>query len=127
MKEKDFQVLLTKWFKVHNRECGGLEAKICSTALPFSAVKEHQVNALLRVSLGTFVHKISDFSPGLKPFDMVFLHKTVAYVGVLYWKAHKYKEAYLIPIESFLLEKSRSTRKSLTNEAAARIGIKIDI
>jgi hypothetical protein len=83
------------------------ELKICHTdRLPISAVKSHQVTALLEAK-ELFYHKISDASFGLKSFDCIFLNKPKAYVAILFFIPRKRKVVTLITIDEFIKIKEK--------------------
>lgn len=125
MKEKDFQVQFSK----KNTLTGCFELKFCKgTALPFSALAEHQEQSLLDVSStkGLF-HKISDqpiFTASKtrftkpKPFDCFFLREEKAYVVVMFWVPREKKVVYFIRIQDWIRARNEVGRKSLTEEAA---------
>lgn len=94
------------------------ELKQCGSSLPFNAVQEHQVDALMSCkSPSGLLHKISDESRGYKPFDMFYLRHSLAFVVILFGNI----EFSIIDIEVFLMEKKRSKRKSLTMARARDI------
>jgi len=85
--------------------------------IPFSDVQDHQVAALLaaKTRLG-ILYKAPDDSHGVKPFDFFYLQRCSAFVVIKYPKS-----AEVIDIDVFLMEKERSTRKSLTSKKAQEI------
>ena len=135
MKEKEMQTLFGKYLKTNPpKQSNVYELKICkNSSLPFNAVKEHQIEGLLNAKLGLY-HKISD-SPIFagsktrftytKPFDCLYLKNIIGYVVILYYKPRKAKVTYIIDIYSFLDERKRSDRKSLTESKAREISSKI--
>lgn len=86
-----------------------------TNSLPFSAVANHQAQSLWNVRHKTFVFKIPDMGEKL-PFDMFSLKEQPAYVAIKYPKG-----VAIIPIDIFLLEESRSKRRSLTYERAMQL------
>ena len=122
MDESDYQVLFKHYLEKERPLTATYELKIChGNALPFSAVKEHQVNALLEAEEKGFYHKISDSSFGLKPFDCLFLSDPRAFVAILYHIPRKRKKMAIIPIQTFLHEKECSESKSLSFKRAGKI------
>ena len=122
MNEKNFQTLFTKWLKRQGRT-GAYELKICKKpSLPFSNVEEHQINALKEVKDGTFAYKISDFSPGMKPFDCFCMSNESAYVAIMFYYPNKSKNAYVIDIDIFISLIKTCGRKSITDEMAKSVG-----
>jgi hypothetical protein len=84
-------------------------------SLPFSAVQEHQLDALCASASG-LLYKIPDDSRGVKPFDMVYLNNAPGYVVI------KYPDSFhIIPVHRFIAEKALSSRKSLTEDRARQI------
>lgn len=80
--------------------------------LNFKEVKERQRAKLLEVRHGTYVRKNPDMGENTD-FDGQCLTQEPAYVVIKYTKG-----VAIIPIDTFLLEAKRSTRKSLTWERA---------
>lgn len=114
--ESKFSLVFRKWWEVHPLP-GEIELKDTrgKNYLAFSEVHEEQMiiankaitkkGVLVRCTVGTTGR--ADYS-GL--------------VNSLYWIVIRYPKAfYVISYESFLLEKKRSTRKSLTAERAQNI------
>lgn len=118
MKERDFQVAFSHYLKKKKPLTGVYELKIShKDHLPFNAVKEHQVNALLEAERDGFYHKISDSSFGLKPFDTVWLARPLAYVAILWYTPRKRKFVTLIRIKRFVALKG----KNLTFDTAQNV------
>lgn len=83
--------------------------------LNFNEVQPHQIERLLTTRHGTFYFKIPDMGDK-NPLDGVCLTEQPAYVVI------KYERFFcLIGIDTFLLEKERSKRRSLTAERACSI------
>jgi len=127
MRESDFQTAFSK----KNTIIGCFELKFCKgKSLPFSALAEHQEQALSAVSStkGLF-HKITD-SPFFKdannkmrftrpkPFDCFFLNDTGAYVVIMFWEPRKKKNVYYIHIEDWIVMRETANRKSVTEDMA---------
>jgi hypothetical protein len=127
MTERKLLTQLNKRLKTNCRESCAIEAKIGVASIPFNALQEHQENALIRVHRSTLVHKISDVGFGIKPFDVVVLRRAGAYVAAMYYKPREYKVAYLISIVDWIMERTRSKRKSLTIKKAKEIGVEIKL
>ena len=89
-----------------------------TNSIPFSDVQDHQIDALVASELNHngLLYKIPDDSRGIKPYDMVYLRKTNAYIVIKYPKCFS-----VIPVMSFIEETSKSKRKSLTSERARDI------
>jgi len=124
-REFQFGKLFRHWLKANPMPSAAFELKQTTTdSIPFSDVKEHQIDALLAAHAGDgFLYKIPDDSAGIKPFDFVYLNDVQAYVVIRYPGAF-----YLITVARFLLEKQQSTRKSLTSKRAGEIasfGVKL--
>lgn len=119
-KEADFGREFRAWIKANPMLPSAYELKQTTTPLPYSAVKEHQRNALLacksRVGEG-ILYKIPDDSRGVKPFDFFYLKDVYAWVVVKF----QGKGFVIIDIENFLRHEKRSKRKSLTWKEARDI------
>lgn len=118
--EAKFQTLFSHWVKAEFLTDGGYAFELKHTrgsdSLPFSAVEDHQLNALKAASGKGFFYKISDESKGYKPFDCFTMRGCEAYIVI------KYPSFFvLIQIDDFLKEKAKSKRKSLTADRAKQI------
>ncbi len=99
--------------------CAAFEIKQCQTSLPFVAVAEHQIDALLAVkSKQGLLYKAPDDSRSVKPFDLFYMRSALAYVVIKYPSYF-----HIIDVDTFLLEKQRSKRKSLTQQRAGEIAV----
>lgn len=123
-KEADFGIRFRKWLENNPRISGAFELKQCGTSFAFNDLKDHQVTALLLVKSNKgLLWKIADDSRGVKPFDMFYLRDAPAYVVIKFARSFS-----LIDIDTFLLEKKRSKRRSLTESRARDISnLTIDI
>lgn len=133
------QVLFGKYMRAKKPSNSAVfELKIVKNnhALPFDAVKPHQIKALLEVSESGFYHKITD--PPVfanmqtrfnhpRPFDCMYLIGTEAFVVIWYYHERQPKKFIFIPISIFLIEKAFNKRKSLTEIKAREIGSEISI
>lgn len=120
-KEAEFGILFRHWLKANPLQSGAFELKQTTTnRLPFSAVKDHQIHALVAASTkGGLLYKIPDDSRGTKPFDMFYLRNAESYLVI------KYPDGFvLIEPETFVIERDvLSKEKSLTYERAKEIAI----
>lgn len=135
MKEKQIQTLFGKWLQENPRpSASAYELKMSKgNTLVFSAVKEHQVTALLAVKRGGLYHKISDSSifdntrgfrlPSKKPFDCMWLNGINAYLAVIFYKPRQPKVVYCIDIEDWVRETKTSPKKSITEKRATELAI----
>ena len=115
-KEKDFQVTFNHWLKSVFKKTACYELKQTKTdSLPFSDVKDHQIAALSLARWGTLVYKIPDVGYQ-NPFDCFSLTVVPAYVVIKYPKFF-----CLIDIDTFILERGRSKRKSLVSSRAKEL------
>ncbi len=118
-REANYQTYFNKWVKNVYKKTAVFELKQTQgDSIPFSDVVPHQVAALEQVRNGTFVYKIPD-AGFQNPFDSFCLTKIPAFVVFFYAKSF-----HLISIDTFLLEKERSKRKSLTEKRAFEISVK---
>lgn len=115
-REARLQILFNHWAKNVYKGNAVFELKQTQgSSIPFSALAEHQEQALLAVSEGTFVWKIPDCG-FQNPFDSFCLTKLPAYVVLCYPLSIE-----IIPIAGFILERKRSQRKSITYDRAKSI------
>jgi len=126
--EKDFQIKFTRWLR-HKYVSGSAAFELKIThgghALPFNAVKDHQIAALMAAKHGNLPFKIPDDSRGEKPFDCFILSSVDAYVVIQYY-IRGCNEFIMIDVDDFVSEReSSSFRKSLTQERAKQIGLVI--
>jgi len=137
MKEKDFQVLFSKWIEKNKhifKKSTAFELKIINQikgkrSLPYTNIKKHQVEALLKVKKEGVYHKISD-SPifqGMKsrfttqkPFDC-FILKGNAYFVLLYYRPRQPKLMHFIEINTFIQYVDKTKKSSLPEEDAKRL------
>lgn len=114
MREKDFQIRFNHWLKAIYRQLGVFELKKTKTSsLPFSAVVDHQVNALWNAKHGVLVYKIPDVGYQ-NPFDTMCLAGVPAFVVIQYNTG----VVYLIDIDIFIRVRDKSTVKSLSERVA---------
>src|SRR3990167_8263351 len=114
-KEASFQRQFNHWIKNVYRKTAVFELKQCEISLPFSAVVEHQRQALLNTRHSPLVYKIPDVG-FQNPYDIVCLTEIPSYVVI------KFKAGVcIIPIDTFLLAESRSKRKSITYSEAQKL------
>lgn len=115
-REAKHQIYFNHWLKNVYKKSLVYEIKQTTTnSLLFSAVVDHQIEALLAVRHGSFVFKIPDCG-FQNPFDGFCFNEEPAYVVIFYPDFF-----CLIGIDTFLLEKERSKRKSLTADRAKEI------
>lgn len=115
-REASFNTFFNHWLKEVWQETGAFELKQSQTeSLPFSALKDHQLQALLHTKHGTFVFKIPDLGVQ-NPFDAFSLSEEKAFVVV------KYPRFFcLIDIDVWFSESSSSIRRSLTSARAKEL------
>lgn len=120
-READFGTLFRHWLKANPMISAAFELKqVKSNAMPFSAVKEHQIDALMAVqSKQGILYKAPDDSRGIKPFDFFYLRNALAFIVIKYPKFF-----VLIEPEDFIKERDvLSKRKSLTSARAKAIAV----
>ena len=119
-KERDFTTLFKAWLLKNPMDSSCFELKQCERSLPFSAVKPHQVLALLSAKGEGLIYKVGDDSRGLKPCDLVYFREAYAYVVIRYdtlW--------VMIDIDDFIDEKKQKSRKSLLKSRACEIAVEV--
>ncbi len=115
-KEANAGLKFRAWIEKNPQISGAFELKQCTDSLPFDAVTEHQIAALLKTKRDALLYKAPDDSRGLKPYDYFYIRKGCAFVVI------KFKRSFeCIDIDTFILEKKRSQRKSLTYQRAKEI------
>lgn len=106
------------------------------TSIPFDAVQEHQITALMAAKWSGLYHKLTDppIFPGMKtrfnvkrPFDCMFIKMVEAYVVVWFYKPRQPKVFIKIDVEDFIALKHKAGRKSFTEEMALKVGIPVKI
>lgn len=119
-REANFTLRFRHWLKANPSISAAYELKQTTTdSIPFSAVKEHQIEALQAVkSPHGLLYKAPDDSRGVKPFDLFYLRNTAACVVVKYPR-----EFSIIDVDMWVTEQKRSKRKSLTCARAREISI----
>lgn len=137
MTEKVMQTIFGKYVKSNPPvQTEVYELKIAKgTSIPFSDLKEHQVEALLKAQHENLYHKITD-QPWIKdrpytftakkPFDCFSLVKVNAFVIIWFYKPRQRRVFVKIPIDSFVNESKISERKSLTEIRAREIGTEFE-
>lgn len=122
-REAQFTTLFRHWLMVNYMPSCAFELKQTTTdSIPFSDVKEHQIDALLAVKWGRtgLLYKAPDDSRAIKPFDMFYLIKAPAYIVI------KYPHFFvIIDVDRFIKERDTSTRKSLTSAVARKIALTV--
>lgn len=91
-------------------------------SIPFADVKEHQIDALMSAKWGDkgLLYKAPDDSRGIKPFDLFYVRQTPAFIVIKFPKLFCF-----IDVETFIEEKKRSKRKSLTVDRAKEISWRV--
>lgn len=59
-------------------------------------LQPQQYPSLFKAQYLTLYHKISDFSPSLKPFDAFYLKEEKAYLAVCFYEPRKPKDIYFL-------------------------------
>jgi hypothetical protein len=116
-REAKFTQTFRHWLMVNPMHSAAFELKqTVSDRLPFKDVKPHQIDGLLAVKKNQLLYKLPDDSRGVKPFDMVLLAQSGAFVVIKY--PHEF---VLIDVEMFVEEAQWSIEKSLTSKRASEI------
>lgn len=120
--ESQFQTVFNQWLRDVYKRTGAWELKHTrgKSSFPFSEVKDHQIRALQVAHHNVLAYKIPDDSMSYKPFDCISLAQEPARIVIRYPKFF-----CLIDVETFILEKSRSKKKSLSADRAKDISILI--
>lgn len=119
MKEKSFQIKFNQWLKAIYRQLGVFELKVArNNSLPFSAVEEHQIDALWHAKHNVLVYKIPD-AGFQNPFDCFCLAGVPAYIVIKYSSGM----VYMIDIDVFIQESKTSTIRSVTERKALGLSL----
>ena len=117
--ETKFSLLFRSWIKAHPRYTCSIELKDTrgKNSFPFSEVKQAQIDWALAISSdkGVLI-RIQPIVEGLP--DYIWMRNEPAYVIIKF--SHSFS---IISIGTFVLEKERSKRKSLTEERAKEISV----
>jgi hypothetical protein len=118
--EAKFTTEFLKWVKETYKKTGAYEIKHTrgKSSFPFKELKDHQARALQVARGSVLAYKIPDDSQSYKPFDCFCLAGERSYVVIKYPKFF-----CLIDIDTFILERDRSKRASLTASRAEDISI----
>ncbi len=117
-KEADFSIVFRHWIKANPQYSCALEMKQTSgDSIPFSCVEQHQLDygMAIRSKKGTLIR----VQGGNGEPDYIYLRNTPSYIVIKYPG-----EFHIISVDTFILEKERSKRKSLTSKRAREISIK---
>lgn len=140
MVEKNLQSIFTKWVKEHRYGIPRTtvwELKMeKGRSFAFDRMADHQISALLEAKREGLYHKISD-SPvswggrmrftSAKPFDCSLIKEADAFVVLCFYKPRQKKKTLWIDIERFVIVKSNSKRKSITERDATTIASRIEV
>lgn len=122
MKESSFGILFRHWVFAHAQQLISSTFEIKQTSIdsiPFSCVEDHQVDFSTAIRWGDKGALIRNESGSVGAPDYSFYKNAPAFIVI------KYPTFFvLIDIDTFLLEKKRSKRKSLTSERAKEIAWK---
>lgn len=111
---------IEKYLKQNKVYCAYEIKQTTTDSLPFSAVEDHQVNALVAIQEEGLCFKLSDADPRVKPCDGFNMPPVPAYVVIQYPKAF-----VLITVNNFVHARMTNRKKSLTFEKAKEIADKI--
>lgn len=118
-KEADFGLRFRKWIESNPRFSSSFELKQTNKdSIPFSCVEQTQLDWGMRIksNKGALI-RVQGVNG--EP-DYIWCRNMPAYIVIKYPKLF-----CLIDIETFILEKKKSKRKSLTSKRAIEIAIKI--
>lgn len=121
-REAKFGLLFRHWHKANKKRMPkrfNFELKqTLKSSIPFSSLRSQQWDYLLAGKGEGFMYKIPDDSISAKPFDGFWSSETPGYVIIRFPKHFE-----IIDIETLVLERSTSKRKSLTSDRAKQISI----
>ena len=113
-READFGITFRAWINDNWHQTAGFELKQSKTdSIFFNCLEDHQINWSIAKK------KLVRVQGMIGENDYIFLNRIPTYIVI------KFKSGFcIIPINSFLKEKNKSARKSLTFERAKEISIK---
>lgn len=120
MKEKDFSITFRHWLKANPQITASYEIKDTrgKDSFPFAELKQAQIDYALAISSTKGVLlRVQAVSEGMP--DYLYMRGEPSFIVIKYPKSFS-----IISIGTFLLEKERSKRKSLTEQRAKEISIK---
>lgn len=118
MLESKFAQVFRHWLRANPQVTCAYEIKQTNKdSLPFSAVEQHQLDYLEAISGSKGVLVRVQAVAGGEP-DYIYLRGVNACVVIFFSRT---REFHIISIGTFLLERGRSKRKSLTTERAREI------
>lgn len=104
--------------------------------IPFSSLAVHQADALIKVVIGSYYHRITD-QPWLpdrkwaftakKPFDCFVIAHAEAFVVLWFYRPREEKIFIKIPIRKWIDAEQHHDKKSLSYEEALSIGEPVKI
>ena len=117
-REASFGIQFRRYLEKNPMPSSAFELKATTKkSIPFSCLKDHQISYLLSTKKKSgLLWKIADDSKGIKCFDYFYLRNAYAFVVIKYPSSF-----HIIDVETFILEKGRSKRKSLTEDRAKAI------
>lgn len=131
-REANFTILFRHWLYSKKgtifKSCAFELKQTQTDFIPWEAIKEHQIDALMAVKHGKkgLLWKLPDDSRNIKPFDLFYLKNERAYIVI------KYPNFFcFIDIDKFVKEKESrkiyvsKIRKSLTSDRAREISFKV--
>jgi len=102
---------------------GASELKVTTTnRMSFKAFAEHQLNNLARTRRSKWTYKIQDVGKAKKPFDCITFDRMPAWCVCIFDGTGG---VYAIDILDFCSEIKKSTMRSITEERAREIGIRL--
>lgn len=121
MLEKDFQSLFAKWLKYNWQKSSAFELKFCKdTRFNLKRVEFHQLRNLKIAKDGLFYYKIPDTNLAQNPFDCFSLHKSDAYIVIMWYKPRQEKIFYMIDVDT-IKGLTDDNVKSITEEDAKKL------
>lgn len=122
-REAKFTTRFKKWLSANSElikfpPAAAIEVKITNgKSIPFSAVKQHQVDALLSVEDGEFSYKLPD-AGWQNPFDMLYMRRCSGYVVLAFEHVlpKKVVHFYIIPIHVFIDMQEDTFSKSVNED-----------
>jgi len=122
MLERDFQTQFNRWLKYRWNTTGAFELKLVKgTSIPFTAIREHQLQNLHNTKHSHLIYKIPDAGFSQKPYDCVAFYGAAAYIVVMFYERGN-KEFFMIDIDDWNTAVSNSQKKSFTEDEVRQFG-----
>ena len=128
MTERDFQSLFRTWAKENILFSAAFELKCVDLdkkkSISFvSDFQPQQIPSLKKAKESCIYHKLSDLVPGAKPFDVMQICNSPAFVVILFYQKRIKKRMYMIDVDDWVTMQKTCGRQSANEKMVACIAI----